>query len=87
VDYYIQMGQSAYRSLSSLQNKELFTELAQHFADLVFVFFCISKKSNGHLHNYLLSLIDQFMDTQSHNVAKQLSRYGIHTPFHKNQKH
>ena len=87
VDYYIQMGQSAYESLSDFQDKELFTELAEHFADLVFVFFCIYKKSTGNQHNYLLSLIDQYMDTQSHKVAKQLSNHGICIPFNKNQNH
>lgn len=87
VDYYIQMGQSAYESLSDLQDKELFTELAKHFTDFVFVFFCIYKKSTGNQHNYLLSLIDQYMDTQSHKVAKQLSDHGIHVPFNKNQNH
>ena len=85
VDYYIQMGQNAYETLGDLQKEgDLFKELAQHFTDLVFVLFCIYKKSIGNHYDYLLSLIDQYMDTQSNKVAKELLSHGIHIPF-KNQ--
>ena len=83
VDYYIQMGQNAFQSLAGLKDQRVFGELAHHFKDLVFVLFCIHKKSSGSHHDYLLSLMDQYMDDPSHQVEKKLKSHGLHIPFKK----
>lgn len=83
VDYYIQMGQNAFQSLASGRDQEVFGELAHHFKDLVFVLFCIHKKSSGSHHDYLLSLMDQYMDEPSRQVEKKLKSHGLHIPFKK----
>lgn len=83
LDYYIQMGKNAYENLACLRDRDLFEELAHHFTDLVFAFFCIYKKSTMAHHDYIVSLVDQYMDTSSQKVAQKLSHYGIHLPFKK----
>ena len=83
VDYYIQMGQNAFHSLASRKEEGVFKELAHHFKDLVFVLFCIHKKSSGSHHDYLLSLMDQYMDEPSRQVEKKLKSHGLHIPFKK----
>ncbi len=83
LDYYIQMGKNAYENLACFRDRDLFEELAHHFKDLVFAFFCIYKKSTLAHHNYIISLVDQYMDTHSHKVAQKLGHYGIQLPFKK----
>ena len=83
LDYYMQMGKNAYENLAGLRDKDLFEELAHHFKDLVFAFFCIYKKTTLPPQAYIISLVDQYMDTSSQQVAQKLKHYGIHLPFKK----
>ena len=84
VDYYINMGQQAYRSLSDFQNGDLFEELSLRFSDLVIVLFQIRKKNSTN--NDLLSLLDQYMETGSTQTAQDLISQGINIPFKKGWK-
>ena len=81
VDYYINMGRQAYKSLSDFQGGELFAELAVCFPDLVFVLFQIRKSNSPNQYKDLLSLMDHYMETGSPYVAKDLIDQGISIPF------
>ena len=83
VDYYINMGRQAYKSLSDLQGGELFAELAICFSDLVFVLLQIRKSNSPNQYKDLLSLMDHYMETGSPYVAKDLIDQGISIPFNK----
>ena len=85
VDYYINMGRQAYQSLSDFQKDgDVFEELALRFKDLVVVLFQIRKKNSTN--NDMLSLLDQYMETGSTQVAKDLINQGIQIPFKKDWK-
>ena len=86
MDYYINMGRQAYESLSGFQNRELFEELAFRFSDLVLVLFQIRKKNSSCQYKDLLSLLDQYMETGSDQMARDLKGQGINIPFKKNWK-
>ena len=94
VEYYMHMGKSAYQSLSEFQQEgELFKELAFCFSDLVCVLFQIRKKSigtgkvypTGSTSHYsdTLALLDQYMETGSDHLAKELIKEGISLPVNK----
>ena len=83
VEYYINMGQSAYQSLSEFHEGELFEELAFRFSDLVGVLFQIRKKSSPNQYSDMLALLDHYMKTGSDHLAKDLIREGIRLPFNK----
>ena len=83
VEYYMNMGKSAYQSLSEFQEGPLFKELAFRFSDLVCVLFQIRQKSSLHQHSDMLALLDQYMETGSDHLAKDLIREGISLPFNK----
>lgn len=85
LDYYITMGRKAYETLANLQNQILFKELADRFLDLMFILFRIQQHSLAKA-PYLLSLINQYMDTHSPQEAKELVRYGINISFKKTHK-
>jgi len=80
IDYYINMGKSAYESLSNLPNGGLFEELSERFSDLTFVLLQIKKVSAD---KDVLSLLDQYMETGSSQLAKALVKQGIQLPFKK----
>ncbi len=82
VDYYISMGKRAYQTLANLQNQNLFNELADRFLDLMFILFRI-QKSNLKETSYILSLLNQYMETNSLHYKEELMRYGINLPFQK----
>ena len=86
VDYYINMGRQAYESLSDFQNGDLFEELADCFSDLVFVLFQIRKKNSRNTYKDLLSLLGQYMETGSNQMARDLISQGINIPFKKRWK-
>ena len=86
VDYYINMGQQAYESLSGFQGGELFEELAVRFSDLVFVLFQIRKKNQNDKYNDLLSMLDKYMETGCSQTARDLVDQGINIPFKKGWK-
>lgn len=81
VDYYINMGRQAYQSLSGFQDEELFEELSCRFSDLVFVLFQIRKKNSTNKYKDFLSTLDQYMETGSNQVARDLINQGINLPF------
>ena len=78
------MGRQAYHSLSGFQDEELFEELALRFADLSRVLFHIRKKPNKC--KDLLCLLDQYMETGSDDMAKDLIDQGLNIPFGKSWK-
>ncbi len=80
VDYYINMGRQAYQSLSDFQKKELFEELAFRFPDLVLVLFQIGKEHSPNKCKDLLCLLDQYMETGSTQIARDLINQGINLP-------
>ena len=83
VEYYMNMGKSAYQSLSEFQEGAVFEELAFRFSDLVCVLLQIRKQSSFHQHSDMLTLLDQYMETGSDHLAKDLIREGISLPFNK----
>ena len=86
VDYYMNMGREAYKSLSDFQNKEMFEELSFRFSDLVFVFLQIRKKDSFRRPGDLLSMLAQYMETGSRPLARDLINQGINIPFKKSWK-
>ena len=81
--YYISMGKAAYSVLASLHNKSLFEELEKKFLDVAFVFFRIHKKCSTSTNEYLVSLLDQYLDTGSKPSYKELIKQGINISNHK----
>jgi len=86
VDYYISMGRQAYESLSDLQNGNLYEELAVRFSDLVMVLFQIRKINTSDKYKNILCLLDQYMETGSNRIARDLISQGINIPRKKNWK-
>jgi len=82
VDYYIQMGETAYGSLSQILAqrvalREIFTELASRFIVYVDILSEVSEKSRVQNHTNLLRLYEQWLKTGSERTAKLLSEAGI----------
>ena len=75
-NYYVTMGQKAYQTLAVGKNRELFEELADRFLDLVFILCRIWQQSRSHA-SYILSLLDQYMETNHDQIAKELLRHGV----------
>ena len=86
VDYYINMGRQAYESLSDLQNGNLYEELAVRFSDLVLVLFQIRKTNSSDKYKDILCLLDQYMETGSTQIARDLIGQGINIPCKKSWK-
>lgn len=85
IDYYITMGRTAYTTLANLQNHFLFKELSDRFLDLMFILFRIQQHSSTK-NSYLLSLINQYMETNAPQVTTELMRYGMNISFKNNNK-
>lgn len=82
VDYYIQMGETAYGSLSQILARqaalrEIFTELANRFIVYVDILAEVSEKSRMQNHTDLLRLYEHWLKTGSERTAKLLSEAGI----------
>jgi hypothetical protein len=82
VGYYIQMGESAYGSLSQLLSRhatfaELFTDLARRFVAYVDVLTEVSEKSSCRTDADLLRLYELWLRTGSERAKKRLSQEGI----------
>jgi hypothetical protein len=82
VSYYIQMGESAYGSLSKLLNRhaafsEIFEELARRFVAYVDVLTEVSEKSTFRKDADLLRLYELWLKTGSERAKKLLSQQGI----------
>ena len=85
-EYYINMGRQAYQSLFGLQEGSLFEELALRFSDLTMVLFQIQRKTPSRKPENILQLLDQYMETGSGFVARDLISQGIDIPFKKDWK-
>lgn len=86
VDYYIQMGGSAYLSLANLSTSsastakslsDLFAELSEHFAQLVEVLKISCEHNVTPSDNDILKLIDRYKKTGSLKAKKILKEHGI----------
>lgn len=85
VAYYIQMGETAYGSLSQILDRrerrsalaEIFDELANHFMTYVDILSEVSTRSAIQRDADLLRLYESWMKTGSERAAKLLARQGI----------
>lgn len=82
VDYYISMGETAYREALTRTDQEAFKliyqELYEKFACFVEVFAEISDKTNPKTEKDILRLYEIWVKTKSERAAKALSEMGIH---------
>ncbi|MCB0325994.1 MAG: hypothetical protein KDD52_00095 [Bdellovibrionales bacterium] len=85
LDYYMAMGGTAYRSLSSISKEkprqknlsELFQSLAAHFAQLVDIISQISEASGITKNEDLLRLYERWIHTKSSRLLQKLKDQGI----------
>ncbi len=82
VDYYIQMGETAYGNLSQIlvrraALREIFTELARRFVVYADILSEVSERSRMQNHTDLLRLYEHWLKTGSERTAKLLSDAGI----------
>ena len=82
VDYYVQMGGSAYGNLSQLLNRqpafeEIFTELASRFVAYVDILSEVSEKSSMLSDSDLLRIYEAWLKTGSERAKQKLSAEGI----------
>lgn len=84
LDYYIQMGHSAYSSISQLvppdpgkMLKDLFQELASNFTCLVDVISQVAESSSLNTNKDLLNLYERWLTTGSERARELLSQEGI----------
>lgn len=82
IDYYIQMGESAYGSLSQLMARhrafsEIFTELAGRFVVYVDILSEVSEKTSLNKDSDLLRLYEHWLKTGSERAARLLCQEGI----------
>ena len=80
VDYYMNMGRQAYKSLSDFQESAMFGELSDRFFDLAFVLFQIRKSHSQNQNSDLLSVLEHYMETGSKSLEKDLAGLGIQIP-------
>ncbi len=81
VDYYVEMGETAYHQLSSEvgdeQQSEVFHEYAKKFVDFVDVLTIISQESQIQSNEDLLKLYNRYINTGSPLAEKQLLDHGV----------
>ncbi|MDR3608055.1 MAG: hypothetical protein P4M08_11825 [Oligoflexia bacterium] len=81
VDYYIGMGETAYKQVAVRTEEEamrsLYEELAQKFASFVEVLATISDRTAPRSEKDLLRLYDLWLRTKSERAAKALQEAGI----------
>lgn len=81
VDYYVEMGETAYYQLSSEVNdekqSEVFHEYSKRFVDFVDVLTLISQASQIQSDEDLLKLYDRYLATGSPLAEKQLLDHGV----------
>lgn len=86
IDYYINMGGSAYSYLSDIRDRrlnetalgEIFAELAQKFVDFVDVLNEVCEQTHAVTDKDLLRLYEVWIRTGSKRTEKQLREHGIH---------
>jgi hypothetical protein len=81
VDYYIDMGGTAYKHVAARADEDIFRalyeELAQKFASFVEVFAHVSDKTARKTERDLLRVYELWVRTRSERAAKQLQEAGI----------
>lgn len=84
IDYYIQMGHTAYSSVSQLMSdephkilSELFDELASNFCPLVGVLEEVAESSHFKSDSNLLKLYEKWLATGSDRIGEMLKSEGI----------
>ncbi|MBI2083161.1 MAG: hypothetical protein HYT76_06290 [Deltaproteobacteria bacterium] len=82
VDYYVQMGESAYDHLSHILSREpafeeIYTELAKRFVSYVDVLSEVSEKSEILNNSDLLRIYEMWLKTGSERAKQRLSEEGI----------
>ncbi|OQW52434.1 MAG: hypothetical protein A4S09_08760 [Proteobacteria bacterium SG_bin7] len=90
IDYYIEMGEVAYSSLShTLQtdsSAKVFSEMSQKFVAMVDVLSYISQKSSADTNSNLLRLYEKYMKTGSDLAKDQILNKGLALPAAVNKK-
>lgn len=87
VDYYINMGGTAYYSLANLSTvrgphmADLFRELSEKFAELVEVLYICFTKDKKQSNHDILKLLERYNRTGSETVKEQLKQKGIEPDF------
>ena len=81
VDYYIEMGGNAYKSLASYnqgkQVSEIYEEFSTRFSDFAEILFVISQKSKISMSGDLLTMFDQVLARDSNSAKHELAKQGI----------
>ncbi len=81
VDYYIDMGESAYQNVAARMEaqglRQLYAELAAKFGDFVEVLAVVSDQTSGRSERDLLRMYELWMRTKSERAAKALQEAGI----------
>lgn len=84
INYYIQMGSLAYEQASDLQHQlsrekdvRVFSLLAKHFKDLVFIMSELSEEMNMTNKKNLLSLYERWVATKNQHLLKKLKEKGV----------
>lgn len=85
IDYYISMGQTAYRSLSTIMRdrhhdehfKEMYYKLSDRFPDLVEIVAEVSDVPAGDRPIDILAVYDRWTKSQSTRLRRALERAGI----------
>lgn len=90
IDYYIEMGEVAYSSLSSTLHTDtsakVFSEMSQKFVAMVDVLSYISQKSSADTNSNLLRLYEKYMKTGSDLAKDQILNKGLALPAALNKK-
>ncbi len=80
VDYYMEMGETAYQhvaSLAQIARRRVFEELAAKFPTFAEVLADVSHQTSERSEKDLLRIYDQWLRTQSEHSAKMLREAGI----------
>lgn len=84
IDYYIEMGEVAYSSLSSVVERDasarVFGEMSQKFVAMVDVLSYISQKSSADTNMNLLRLYEKYLKTGSDLAKDQILNKGLSLP-------
>ncbi len=91
VDYYMQLGGTAYSSLANLLShrfqQELYAELSEKFPVWVDILSEVSTQSRGHSHDDLLKLYDAWLKHGKRSALLLLQHHGILPTDSSNKSH
>jgi hypothetical protein len=80
IDYYIEMGESAYATLAFDTSAQVFGEMSQKFVAMVDVLSYISQKSSADTNLNLLRLYEKYLRTGSDLAKDQILDKGLALP-------